>query len=70
MAVFFGNNVQQSIRINSELGFIYKLLKNPDERNFLYKKLIKYLREKYGIVRLLNIVSESVGIERPGKTEI
>lgn len=30
------------------------------EKGFGYKKLIKYLREKYGIIKLLNIVSESI----------
>jgi len=44
VAVFFGWNVQQEIKINSELGFIYKVLKDPLEKVFGYKKLIKYLR--------------------------
>ncbi len=44
LAVFFGWNVQQEIKINAELGFIYKVLKDPMERGFGYKKLLKYLR--------------------------
>jgi hypothetical protein len=64
VAVFFGWNVQQEIKINSELECIYKMLRGPEEKGFYHKKLIKYLREKYGMIRLLNIVSESISIER------
>ena len=68
VAVFFGPNVQQEIKINSELGFVYRWLKNPSEKNFPYKKLIKHLREKYGIIKLLNIVSEAVAMSNPNLT--
>lgn len=49
---------------------MYRWLKNPSDKNFPHKKLIKHLREKYGIIKLLNLVSEAVAIDNPNLNEI
>ena len=35
------------------------MFRNNKEKNFLHKKLIKYMREKYGMIKLLNFISAS-----------
>jgi hypothetical protein len=55
LAVYFGAKVNTDVTINEELSFIYNLLNNGNKKPFPHKKLLKKLREMYGMVKLLNI---------------
>ena len=56
--VTVGRTVQDEIKLSHELNFIYAKLQEPEKGSFHYKKLVKALREEYGMIYLLNLVKE------------
>lgn len=57
--VAFGSIVQKEVGLSDELEFIYGKLKRKNELVFRHKKLLKKLREDYGMVELLNFTKLS-----------
>lgn len=58
VAIFLGQQVQSAITINDELGYIYEYLKE-EKGPFQHRKIIKEIREQYGMINLLNYVLAS-----------
>ena len=60
LLVMFGDSsVISDIKLGEELCFIYDLFREDDQTYFKHKKLIRKIREEYGMVNLLNFVFES-----------
>jgi hypothetical protein len=56
LAVYIGSIIQSEITLNEELRFIYNYLREGEKKLFVHKKVIKELRETYGMIGLLNFV--------------
>jgi hypothetical protein len=54
--VCIGTLVQTEVKLNDELEYIYSQLKKPGEVYFKHKKVLKKLREDYGMLDLFNLV--------------
>jgi hypothetical protein len=52
--LYIGNRVTK-INLGDELDYIYRLLGSGEE-TFRYKRVIKKLREEFGMLRLLNFI--------------
>jgi hypothetical protein len=63
--------VQKEVGLSEELEFIYGKLRRKSELVFRHKKLLKKLREDYGMMELLNLtkLSESKLKESTAKDE-
>lgn len=57
LAVYLGSIIENEINLNDQLYFIYNYLKEG-EKVFTHKKIIRYLRQKYGMISLLNYIFE------------
>lgn len=65
MAVYSGSIIENEINLNDELYFIYNYLKEG-EKVFMHKKIIRHLREKYGMISLLNFVLDLNKVQKCG----
>jgi hypothetical protein len=54
-----GKLVQQDVKLNEELEYIYARLKNSEEKIFKHTKIVKKIRENYGMLKLLELVKLS-----------
>jgi len=54
-----GRLVQEEIKLNHELDYIYSKLQGGEKTTFRHKKVIKFLREEYGMIFLLNLLKEN-----------
>ena len=63
VAVYLGTQVQQDLKLNDELRYIYNLIRGPEKKPFTHRKIVKKIREDYGMVGLLNFVLESQKIQ-------
>lgn len=60
LLVLFGDSSMISdIKLGEELSFIYDMFREDDQTYFKHKKLIRKIREEYGMVNLLNYVFEA-----------
>jgi hypothetical protein len=66
--VYYGPLVSHQVKLTDELNFIYGLLRNGDESLMDYRKLVKELREKYGMVNLLRNIFECQKYYKNSKT--
>lgn len=62
--VCVGTLVQTEVKLNDELEYLYTRLKKPGEVYFKHKKVMKKLREDYGMLELFNLVKESERVRR------
>lgn len=51
--------VQTEIKLSDELDYIYSRLRKYGDKYFKHKKIIKKIREDYGMLELLNLVKHS-----------
>ena len=56
MLLSVGRLVQEEVKLSHELDFIYSHLQEPEKGPFHHKKLVKMIREEYGMIFLLNLV--------------
>lgn len=70
--IVLGPSVNKEIKLNDQLQFIYSKLKKTGEKAFKHKKLVKKIREQYGMLFLLNLVklSEKKAKEKISKSGI
>ena len=54
-----GKLVQTEIKLNDELEYVYRKLKRSGEKNFRHKKIVKKIREEYGMLELIHLVKLS-----------
>lgn len=54
--VLIGTLVQTEVKLNDELEYLYTRLKKNGEVYFKHKKVLKKLREDYGMLELFNLV--------------
>jgi hypothetical protein len=54
-----GKLVQPDIKLNDELEYVYSKLRRPGEKVFKHKRIIKKIREDFGMLELLNLVKLS-----------
>ena len=66
LVVYLGSMIETQISLNDELCYIYSYLKEGDKKTFKHKKLVKYLREKYGMIDLLNFVFQLDQVHKTG----
>lgn len=66
IAVYLGSIIENEMSLNDELCYIYKYLKEGGKKIFTHKKVIRYLREKYGMMFLLNLVFDLNKLPKSG----
>lgn len=54
--VLIGTLVQTEVKLNDELEYLYTRLKKNGEVYFKHKKVLKKIREDYGMLELFNLV--------------
>ena len=57
--VLIGTLVQTEVKLNDELEYLYTRLKKNGEVYFKHKKVLKKIREDYGMLELFNLVKSS-----------
>jgi hypothetical protein len=56
--------VNQCIKTADELHFIYNILNEGKKTTSQFKNLIKYVRQKHGMVKLLSLTSECLKYDK------
>ena len=69
LVLYIGALVQNEIKLNDELDYIYSLLKDHENESFKHKRIVRRIREDYGVLNLLNFVHDSLDFEK-GKSNM
>lgn len=63
LTVYLGFIIEKEINLNDELCYVYDYLKEGSKKIFNHKKIIRELREKYGMISLLNFIFDLDKVE-------
>jgi SepF-like predicted cell division protein (DUF552 family) len=67
LVMYIGSIIESEINLNDELLFIYNYLKGGEKATaFNHKKVVRELRERYGMISLLNFVFELDKVKETG----